>query len=57
MQIHLVIHPLICMCTHTCPDCRESCEELTEQQLLAQDLLDVFLAFHRESLHEASNQK
>lgn len=31
---------------HTCPECREGCEELAEQQLFAQDLLDVLLAFH-----------
>lgn len=30
----------------TCPECREGCEELAEQQLFAQDLLDVLLAFH-----------
>lgn len=39
-------------CTHTCPECREGCEELTEQQLFTQDLLDVFLAFHRKTLPE-----
>lgn len=38
------------MHTHTCPERRDGSEELTEQQLLAQDLLDVLLAFHRETL-------
>lgn len=36
----------------TCPECREGCEELAEQQLFAQDLLDVLLAFHWETLPE-----
>lgn len=38
------------MHTHTCPECRECSEKLTEQQLFAQDLLDVLLSFHGETL-------
>lgn len=45
------------MDTHTCPECRDGSEELTEQQLFAQDLLDVFLAFHRETLPETVSEE
>lgn len=38
------------MYTQTCPEGRKGREELTEQQLFAQDLLDVFLAFNRKTL-------
>lgn len=39
---------------HTCPDSGKGCEELTKQQLFAQNLLDVFLTFHREALHQTT---
>ncbi len=57
MQSNYVIHPFMDMYTLTCPECREGSEELTEQQLFAQDLLDVFLAFHRETLQETVIKK
>lgn len=50
-------HPFMHMYTRTCPECGEGSEELTEQQLFAQDLLDVFLAFHRETLSETVIEK
>lgn len=36
--------------TCTCPESGEGSEELTEQQLLGENLLDVLLALHRETL-------
>lgn len=41
--------------TRTCPECRKCSEELTKQQLFAQNLLEVLLAFHREALRETEN--
>lgn len=35
---------------HTRPECGNCSEELTKQQLFAQDLLEVLLAFHGEAL-------
>lgn len=54
MQTNSVTRPFMHIYTHkpTCPECRDGSEELTEQQLFAQDLLDIFLAFHRETLQE-----
>lgn len=52
MQTNGDSHSFMHMYTHTCPECRDGSEELTEQQLFAQDLLEVFLAFHRETLQE-----
>jgi len=39
-----------CSSERTGADGGHGCEELTQQQLLAEDLLDVLLALHRETL-------
>lgn len=45
---------LDCLHPHTCPESGKGCEELTKQQLFAQNLLDIFLTFHREALHQTT---